>query len=198
MAKISKKEQKKEEIVNTSLKLFASKGYYNTTIPDIAAHMEMSVGNLYNYFKSKEELAKYIINYSSEELASKLREINMQSISMREKFQKFAHMYLSTAQESPELIDYFLRVFLSNREIFGDACAGFLCVNAFITEIMVLLEEGVKLKELREQDFFTAFATVVGTLGTFAFLSGEKILQKPLLEYADDLGDNMYRALKVD
>ncbi|GAB6072937.1 hypothetical protein JCM14244_13140 [Venenivibrio stagnispumantis] len=50
------KEQKKEEIVNVACKLFAEKGYYNTTIPDIAENLGMSVGNLYNYFSSKEEL----------------------------------------------------------------------------------------------------------------------------------------------
>lgn len=198
MPKVSKKEQKKGEIVQACLKLFAAKGYYNTTIPDIAAKMEMSVGNLYNYFSSKEDLAKFVINYSSNLLAQRLRDINTTSTSFKERIEAFATMYLQTAEESPELIDYFLRVFLSNREIFGDACVGFLCVNEFVTEIMIMLEEGAKNKEIRQQEFHTAFATLVGTMGTFAFLSGEKILPRPVIEYAPILADNIYRALKTD
>jgi len=57
----TKKEQKKEDIIQASLELFASKGFYNTTIPDIASSVKISVGNMYNYFKSKDILAKEII-----------------------------------------------------------------------------------------------------------------------------------------
>ncbi len=52
-----KKEEKKTSIMEASLKLFSTKGFYNTTIPDIAKSLGMSVGNMYNYFKSKEVLA---------------------------------------------------------------------------------------------------------------------------------------------
>ena len=56
-----KKELKREQIIQSALKLFATKGFYTTTIPDIAASLKMSVGNMYNYFKSKDILAKEII-----------------------------------------------------------------------------------------------------------------------------------------
>jgi AcrR family transcriptional regulator len=38
-----KRQQKKEDIIQASLELFASKGFYNTTIPDIANALKMSV-----------------------------------------------------------------------------------------------------------------------------------------------------------
>ena len=38
--------------------------------------MSMSVGNMYNYFSSKEELAKFAIKYSTNILAVELKEIN--------------------------------------------------------------------------------------------------------------------------
>ena len=37
--------------------------------------MSMSVGNMYNYFSSKEELAKFAIKYSTNILAVELKEI---------------------------------------------------------------------------------------------------------------------------
>ncbi|MGB6327324.1 MAG: TetR/AcrR family transcriptional regulator [Halarcobacter sp.] len=192
------KEEKKNTIIENSLKLFSTKGFYNTTIPDIAKSMKMSVGNMYNYFKSKEELAKYAIKYSTNVLATELRKINEQDISSRDKIFVFTKAYLENVKKSPEVIEYFLRVYLSNREVFNDGCEGFLCVSDFVTEVMILLDDGAAKKEFRQQEFFSAFAMIMGALGGFAFLCGEKVLEKDILEYSDSVAENIYRALKYE
>jgi len=195
---LSAKEEKKNNIIENALKLFSKKGFYNTTIPDIAKAMSMSVGNMYNYFKSKEELAKYAIKYSTNILANDLREINQMDISSKDKIYVFTKKYLENVKKSPEVIEYFLRVYLSNREVFNKGCEGFLCVSEFVTEVMILLDEGAEKKEFRQQEFFPAFAVIMGALGGFAFLSGEKVLDKDILDYSDLVAENIYRALKYD
>ncbi|MDZ7738173.1 MAG: TetR/AcrR family transcriptional regulator [Bacteroidales bacterium] len=55
------REERKALIMRTALELFASKGYYGTTISSIAGKAGISKGLLYNYFESKEELIKTII-----------------------------------------------------------------------------------------------------------------------------------------
>ena len=119
---MSLKEEKKNSIIEKSLLLFSKNGFYNTTIPDIAKAMSMSVGNMYNYFKSKEELAKFAIKYSTNILAADLKEINQMEISSKEKVFLFTKKYLENVQNSPEIIEYFLRVYLSNREVFNKDC----------------------------------------------------------------------------
>ncbi len=194
---MSKKEEKKIAIINSALSLFATKGFYSTTIPDIAKALNMSVGNMYNYFKSKDILAKEIIQYISAYLGQKLKEINLMDISTKEKTKKIVEISFKTAKENPQMIDYFLRVYLSNREVFKDGCEGMICVNEFVTEIMIYFEEGVKAGELRDQDFFSAFGLFMGYLGGMVFLKGEHILPKELDEYIDDISENIYRALSV-
>jgi len=194
--KISK-EQKKEEIIKTACKLFAKQGYYNTTVPDIAQAMGMSVGNFYNYFESKEELAKYIMQYSSRLLANEIRKINETQISTKEKIYQIVKKFFEISQQQPELIEYFLRVFLSNREVFDEGCEGFLCVSDVVTELMLFLEEGARKGELRQQDFFSAFVTLMGPLGGLVFLYGEKILPKTPYEYSDEIAQNIWNALKA-
>lgn len=195
---MSAKEAKKNTIIENALKLFSKNGFYNTTIPDIAKSMKMSVGNMYNYFSSKEELAKYAIKYSTNILAKELREVNNMDISAKEKLFVFTRKYFENVQKSPEVIEYFLRVYLSNREVFAQGCEGFLCVGDFVTEVMILLDEGAQSKEFREQDFFPAFGMFMGALGGFAFMSGEGVLEKDLLDYSDAIADNIYRALKYE
>ena len=62
------REQKTALIMDTSLELFAHKGYFNTTISDIAKKAGISKGLLYNYFESKEALLRAIIQKSVNEV----------------------------------------------------------------------------------------------------------------------------------
>ena len=193
----AKRIKRREDIIQGALELFASKGFYNTTIPDIANALTMSAGNMYNYFKSKDILAQEIIKYISKYLGKKLKDINEMNISTKEKTKQIVEIYFKLAILKPEMIDYFLRVYLSNREVFKDGCEGMICINEFITEIMIYFEEGVKNGDLREQDFFSAFGLFMGYLGGMVFLKGEDILPKKLDEYIDEITENIYKALSV-
>ncbi|MCH9812329.1 MAG: TetR/AcrR family transcriptional regulator [Epsilonproteobacteria bacterium] len=190
------KEERKESIMLGALKLFSREGFYTTTIPDIAKALNMSVGNMYNYFKSKDILAKEIIKYISHYLGQEIRKINEKEIATKEKIHDIVTIYFKTAQKEPEMIEYFLRVYLSNREVFKDGCEGMICVSDFVTEIMIFFEEGVQKGELRDQDFFSAFGLFMGYLGGMVFLHGEKTLPESLEWYIDDISYNIYQALK--
>jgi len=192
-----KKAQKRETIIQTALKLFSTNGFHKTTIPDIAAKLGMSVGNLYNYFSSKDLLAQEIIRYTSQVLGEKIREVNEMDISAQEKIRKIVEIYFLMAKEKPEMIEYFLRVYLSNREVFSDGCQGMVCVSGFITEIMVFFDDAVGSGELRNQDFFSAFGLFMGYLGGMVFLKGEEVLPQDITYYIDDISRNIYNALKA-
>jgi AcrR family transcriptional regulator len=192
-----KKALKRESILLTSLQLFSSNGFHKTTIPDIAKALKMSVGNLYNYFSSKDILAKEIIKYTSETLGAEIKTINMMEIPSDEKIYKIVEVYFMMAKEKPEMIEYFLRVYLSNREVFNDGCEGMICVSGFITEIMIFFDDGVESGALRNQDFFSAFGLFMGYLGGMVFLKGEDVLPQDITFYIDDISRNIFNALKA-
>ncbi|MBN2894403.1 MAG: TetR/AcrR family transcriptional regulator [Campylobacterales bacterium] len=192
-----KRLKRREEIIEGALKLFSKGGFYQTTIPDIARTIGMSVGNFYNYFTSKEVLAKELLLYISEYLGERIRTINESDATTQEKIRAIVAMYFEMVQSRPEMIEYFLRIFLSNREVFGEGCEGTVCVSAFITEMMLFFDDGVSCGDLREQDFFSAFGLFMGYLGGMAFLCGEKVLPHALDSYVDSITQNIYRALKT-
>jgi len=192
-----KKALKRESIIQTALQLFSMNGFHRTTIPDIASKLQMSVGNLYNYFSSKDMLAQEIIKYTSEALGEKIRVVNKIDVSAEEKIYKIVEIYFTMAKDKPEMIEYFLRVYLSNREVFNDGCEGMVCVSGFITEIMIFFDDGVRSGELRNQDFFSAFGLFMGYLGGMVFLKGENVLPKGIEQYIDDISINIYNALKA-
>lgn len=197
ICKVDKKTKKSEKILDAALLLFSKNGFYATTIPDIAKAMGMSVGNIYNYFSSKEKLAKEIIKYSSDILGEEIRKVNEQKLSSKEKIRAIVAVYFDMASTKPQHINYFLRVYLANKEVFKEGCEGMLCVSAFVTELMIFFEDGVARGELRNQDFFSAFGLFMGYLGGFVFLNGEGVLTKDLNDYVDDIALNIYHALKL-
>ncbi len=183
--------------MESALVLFSKEGFFEVTMADIAKELGMSVGNLYNYFSSKEALAKELIIYISKILGEEIRKINLKKISVKEKIKEIVQFYFTTAKRRPELIEYFLRVYLANREIFKNGCEGMICVSPFVTEIMIFFEEGVRSGELRDQDFFSAFGLFMGYLGGMVFLMGERMLPNEIDYYIEDISENIYRALKA-
>ncbi len=53
------KEQTKERILKAALDLFQKKGFYKTTTKEISKKAKIAEGTLFNYFKTKEDLALY-------------------------------------------------------------------------------------------------------------------------------------------
>ena len=56
------------EILLAAQKVFAAKGFFPTTMSDIAREAEFGTGTLYKYFKSKEELYFTLIDEKVEEI----------------------------------------------------------------------------------------------------------------------------------
>ena len=56
MAVTAKSEHTRRLLIDTALRLFASQGYEKTTMRTIAQEADVSVGNAYYYFRSKDDL----------------------------------------------------------------------------------------------------------------------------------------------
>lgn len=56
MREVKEPEVRKQELMDCAMKLFAEKGYENTTISDIAKEQHVATGLCYHYFHSKKEL----------------------------------------------------------------------------------------------------------------------------------------------
>jgi AcrR family transcriptional regulator len=75
MPKVSEeyKKQKRKEILLHAEKLFADKGFRDTTVDDIARAAGVSKGALYVYFKSKEDIFLALLDDAMERTIKKLR-----------------------------------------------------------------------------------------------------------------------------
>jgi len=76
MTRISKEpEERKQEILNTAIRIFYEKGYEKTSIADIAKEMNVAQGLCYRYFPSKEVLFDTAIDQYASLLVGRMTEI---------------------------------------------------------------------------------------------------------------------------
>ena len=65
-------ENKRRAILQASKLLFAQKGFYGTAISDIVRETGMTVGTIYTYFTSKDEIVRAIVDEGWNELYARL------------------------------------------------------------------------------------------------------------------------------
>lgn len=68
-------EERKQEILDTSMEIFCEKGYDKTSISDIAKKMGVAQGLCYRYFKSKEEIFNSAIEHYADMQAAQMKKV---------------------------------------------------------------------------------------------------------------------------
>ena len=102
------REKSKENILNSALKLFSKRGFYNTSIRQIATQANISNGLMYNYFKSKEDLLVEIVNKSFTLMNSVI--INDKELNANEKIEQTINKTFDLIQNKKKLLRMMLQI----------------------------------------------------------------------------------------
>ena len=68
-------DENKRHIEESAKELFISRGFHATPMREIAARAEVSLGNLYNYYRTKEEILESVIARYSETVNARLQQM---------------------------------------------------------------------------------------------------------------------------
>lgn len=101
MMRISKEpEIRKQELIETALKLFLKKGYEKTSIRDILREVNGSPGMFYYYFSSKEEIFEEAIQYYVENYTKELSQIfKDENLSFHEKYNRIVNAVIKAFED---------------------------------------------------------------------------------------------------
>jgi AcrR family transcriptional regulator len=121
----------KTKIIEAARKVFAQKGYHDTTMDDIAKEIGVSKGALYSYFKSKEDL---------------LKELSLQN-------HQTLRDIINTACKSRDLTQALEEVYIEMTEKYG----GNMHINF---EIIALASHDSKTKKIIMEDYRRDIDTV--------------------------------------
>jgi AcrR family transcriptional regulator len=81
--KIRERKRRANDILEAARRIFESKGFLNTTLNDVAREAEISVGLIYRYFQSKEDIFASLALKGSEQFDEKIAGILKQYASTR-------------------------------------------------------------------------------------------------------------------
>jgi AcrR family transcriptional regulator len=99
------KERTKNEILRAALGLFSKKGFFRTTTKEISDKAKIAEGTLFNYFKTKEDLALYFFERELAALFEWYREQKtLQKAALAEKLFAIIHRHLERIGPYEEFI----------------------------------------------------------------------------------------------
>ncbi|TQR44468.1 TetR/AcrR family transcriptional regulator [Paenibacillus popilliae] len=102
--------EKKKQILLSAMKLFASKGFVQTTMQEVASFCKMSKGSVYQYFSSKDELLLNIFMYQAKLLEDRLLMLEREKQpNPRERLLSKIRVYIHIWNEHPEFIKMQMR-----------------------------------------------------------------------------------------
>ena len=156
----------KRKIFETSMQLFAEKGYDATSIEEITATVGVAKGTLYYHFSSKEEIFKFLVEEGVKLLKNS---IAIKTAKLTDSIDKIKAVVLI---ELKVLVKYesFMTIILS--EIWGTGPRAKMCRNyvfEYIKMIEEIVAEGIKRGEIIDAD-----ANVIAS-GIFDFVCSSLI-----------------------
>ena len=166
-----KEKHLKKNIINAALKIFAKKGFYETTVDDIAKAVGIAKGTVYLYFKDKPTLYISTIDEHLVDGTKFLLEIENQNISSTEKLQKIASNWFQIMAQMKTSFPMFTfeNINLTRRLLKGLKPIIILRLTGMIKIIAKIIDSGIKNNEFRKIQPKIAAVHFLNTIRTGIF-----------------------------
>jgi AcrR family transcriptional regulator len=175
MERIGRKEREflahRREILSAAERVFAAKGFFPTTMSEIAHEAEFGTGTLYKYFKSKEDLYFTLIDEKVEEVNRLVKAELSKKTSVLERIKKVLELQFEFIEQNRN----FFRIYISERSRFewtvkDDLGRGIHDkMVAYIHALSQVMEQGIKEGEFETVDPIDLAHALVGIVNSFVF-----------------------------
>jgi TetR/AcrR family fatty acid metabolism transcriptional regulator len=98
--------EKRERILDAAVRVFASHGYYNAKISQVAEMAEVADGTIYIYFKNKDDLLISVFENRMEMLSQRLIEELKAQEGALAKLRRCIELHLRLALDYPDLAEF--------------------------------------------------------------------------------------------
>jgi len=109
MARVTAIIDKRVEILKSAAAAFRRRGYHGASVDEIASALQMTKGNLYYYFRNKEDILYACHEYSLDILLQLMREVLQEATPADQKLRKlilaFVHLILDELQGTALTLD---------------------------------------------------------------------------------------------
>lgn len=172
------KDELRNDILVAALKLFAEKGYFNTSLTEIAeASGAKTSAGIYKHFKNKQEIASSLYAWIIDRLSVSIDDIRRRNRKSSEQLREIVDLWFRLTDEAPEVMHFLLILNIS--EILPEE-KPVMETPPFI-KILKVLHNGIKAGEIKAIDSQRAYCHFFGIIENTL----KQVLQGTLQKKAD-------------
>ncbi len=136
-------ETRRREIVKAAVDLFIRKGFHKTTVREIAQKFGMSIGTMYEYIRTKEDILYLVCDYIHSDVREKVRPSLTISGDFVETLKRAIYAYLTVIDE---MQDYVVFLYQETKSLNHEARKYIFRVEEEMTQIFEeILTRGVEV-----------------------------------------------------
>ena len=153
----------KRKIFETSMKLFAEKGYDATSIEDITATIGVAKGTLYYHFNSKEEIFDFLIEEGIKLLQNSVDIKTAKYSNYLDKIKAIILIQIKIVNKYENLINIILT------QLWGKEKRNIKCqklIYDYIDKIETIVNEGIKLGQIKNGDAKIIASEIYGLISS--------------------------------
>jgi AcrR family transcriptional regulator len=143
------KAETQDEILLAALKLFATKGYFNTSLTDIAEAADIkNTSAIYHHFKNKQMIAAQLYANIFDSLSISVDDIRRRNQKSSEQLRGIVDLFFKLTDDVPDVMQFLL--ILKLNEFLPEEKPA-LETDAFV-KIINIIQTGIKAEEIRNID----------------------------------------------
>lgn len=104
MARTATAVDRRRQILDAAVRVFARQGYHSCRVSDIADEAGVAYGLVYHYFRSKDEVMNELFTERWSLLLAAIEEVDRRAVSPREKLDAVAGFIIESYRRDPELM----------------------------------------------------------------------------------------------
>ena len=144
---IQKNNATRDEILRAALSLFVAKGYFNTSLTEIAHAAKLSqTQEIYLYFDCKQELATELYNSILDSLSVSIDEIRRRYKKSAEQLHSLVDLLFKLAEEAPDVLRFLFEI--SANEFLPPNTKPYLQTPA-VNKMLKMIQLGINSGEIR-------------------------------------------------
>jgi len=101
------KNDRKLQIIEAAIKIFAHKGFYNAKVADVAREAGIADGTIYLYFKNKDDILISLFETKMEEFLGRFHTVIHEKVDSKKKLESFIELYFKLIEEDQNLAEVF-------------------------------------------------------------------------------------------
>lgn len=138
---------RRQELVHAAVKLFVEKGFHKTTVREIAKEFGMSMGALYDYIRTKEDILFLVCDHIFKSISDKIKASDKTDQNAKDKLRNAIHDYFVIIDS---IQDYTLLLYQETKSLSRKDRNYVLSAEMELTKIFEdIIAQGIKEKTFK-------------------------------------------------